>query len=113
MTERIKAARSLASKHYRLEPAITQIHTLTSGSKQESSPAEPIKLLEVNKNTVASGIMPLWFEAAPARGIPFATVIIEVTPEEYGRIRRKELRLPDGWTLGSVIPRPPRRDNSR
>ena len=95
---------TLAQKHYGYEPAITEIRSLTSGAVQGL--AEPIKLLEVNENTVASGIMPLRFDAVPGSGIPFPSVIVEVTPEEYERIKRNELRLPEGWSLGPVLPKP-------
>jgi hypothetical protein len=104
MNEREEAAKQLAQRHYRIEPGITEIRTLTSGAIQGAN--EPIKLLEVNENTIASGIMPLRFDAAPASGIPFPSVIIEVTPDEYEQIKRNELRLPHGWSLGHVVPRP-------
>ena len=39
--------------------SIEQIFRLTS--KAEASRTEPIKLLEVNENTVSSGVMPLHF----------------------------------------------------
>ena len=49
--------------------------------------------------------MPLGFDAAPARGIPYASVIVEVTPEEYEQIQSRVLKLPEGWTLGEEIPK--------
>src|SRR4051794_19679741 len=104
MNEREEAATRLAQRHYRIEPGIAEIRILTSGTIQGVN--EPIKLLEVNENTVASGIMPLRFDAAPASGITFPSVIVEVTPDEYEKIKRKELPLPDGWSLGPVVPRP-------
>src|SRR5579862_8486261 len=104
MDEREEAANRLAQRHYHLEPAITEIRTINSGAIN-GAVAEPIQLLEVNANTIASGIMPLRFDAVPASGIPFASVIVEVTPEEYEQIKRNELKLPDGWSLGPVLPR--------
>jgi hypothetical protein len=104
MNDHEEAAKQLAQRHYRIEPGITEIRTLTSGTIQGVN--EPIKLLEVNTNTIASGIMPLRFDAAPASGIPFPSVIVEVTPDEYEKIKRKELLLPNGWLLGPVVPRP-------
>jgi hypothetical protein len=98
-----EAARRLAQKHYLYEPGITEIRAITSGAIR--GPNEPIKLLEVNTNTIASGIMPLRFDAAPASGIPFPSVIVEVTPEEYEQIKRNELKLPEGWSLGPLLPR--------
>src|SRR5215471_4160840 len=97
MTDRERVAKLLAHRHYLFEPAITEIYTISSATPYESSPKEPIKLLEVNANTIASGIMPLKFDAAPASGIDYPSVIVEVTPAEYERIKKNELPLPNGW----------------
>jgi len=72
----------------------------------EINPIEPIKLLEVNKDTVSSGVMPLHFGPAPASGILFPSVIVEVTPEEFKRIKAKDLLLPSGWFLDAELPKP-------
>jgi hypothetical protein len=104
MSDREMAEKLLAGRHYLLEPEITEIRTLCSGSAYEAT--EPIKLLEVNPNTIASGIMPLRFDAIPGSGINFPSVIVEITPDEYEQIKRKELSLPNGWTLGPILPRP-------
>ena len=66
---------------------------------------QPIKLLEVNEATVAAGVMPLHFGPVPASGIPFASVIVEVTPIEFEKIKADELKLPDGWVLGQELPK--------
>jgi|GEM_PF-929331 len=95
----------LARAHYTYEPSITEIFTICSNPAYEALSSEPIKLLEVNSNTIPSGIMPLGFDPAPASGIPFSSVIIEVTPDELEKIRRQELKLPDGWYLGALVPR--------
>ena len=39
---------------------------------------------------------------APSKSVPFPTVIAEVTPEEYERLQRGELKLPAGWSLVRV-----------
>lgn len=99
------ARKKLARAHYIYEPGISAIFTICTDAAHEALPSEPIKLLEVNENTIPSGIMPLGFDPSPANGIPFPSVIIEVTPEELERIRRQELKFPDGWSLGALIPR--------
>lgn len=104
MNNRLEAVQRLASRHYQIEPGITEIRPITLEKQNES--VEPIMLLEVNENTVPSGIMPLQFDAVPASGIPFPSIIIEVTPEEFEKIQREELKLPDGWKLGPPLPRP-------
>ena len=105
MEDKEAARKRLARAHYELEPGITEIFTIWGDRAYEALPGEPIKLLEVNRDTIPSGIMPLGFNPAPASGFPFPSVIIEVTPQELERIRRQELVLPHGWTLGPLIPR--------
>ena len=60
---------------------MTQIFRITDRAEAEVVRAQPIKLLEVNQNTVESGIMPLHFGPAPASGTPLSSIIIEVTPQ--------------------------------
>jgi hypothetical protein len=86
MADKDEVARRLAEMHYRTEAGITQIFRITQKVEVEITPAEPIKLLEVNKHTIASGILPLGFDPAPANGIPFPSVIVEVTPAEFEKI---------------------------
>lgn len=99
-------AKELADRHFELESGLTHVYNITEHSDANMVHAEPIKLLEVNENTVESGIMPLHFGPAPAIGIPYSSVIIEVTPKEFEKIRSHELKLPDGWEIGDELPRP-------
>jgi hypothetical protein len=102
--EKDEAARRLAQKHRQVELGITHILRFTDRAEVEVLRAEPIKLLEVNTDTVPSGVMPLQFGAAPAFGVPFSTVIVEVTPDEFQKIQAKELKLPPGWLDSYEIP---------
>ena len=104
--EKARVAKELANKHYRVEGGLTRIFRLTGTAEVEVRPAEPIKLLEVNESTFPSGVRPLQFGPAPASGIPFSSVIVEVTPDEFVRIESEELKLPRGWMLGEELARP-------
>jgi hypothetical protein len=104
--EKTRVAKDLAEKHFQSEGGLTRIFRVTGTADAEVKPAEPIKLLEVNDSTFPSGVRPLQFGAVPAQGIPFPSVIIEVTPDEFARIESRELKLPRGWTLGEELPRP-------
>jgi hypothetical protein len=106
LKEKALAARDLANKHYRLEEGLRRVFRLNGTDEAERRPSEPIKLLEVNESTVAAGVRPLQFGASPENGVPFATVIVEVTPDEFARIKSRELKLPRGWKLGEELPRP-------
>jgi hypothetical protein len=104
--EKAEVAKELANKHYQAEAGLSRIFRLTGSAEVEARPVEPIKLLEVNANTVASGVLPVQFGPAPASGIPYPSVIVEVSPEEFQRIQTQELKLPKGWLLGEEMPRP-------
>ena len=89
MPTKDEEAVELARTHYQIEPGMTQIFRITGSADVEFRPNEPIKLLEVNENTVPSGIMPNHFGPSPASGRTFPTIIIEVTPNEFQKIRIK------------------------
>lgn len=96
-------ARDLAQKHYQIEPGLVGIFRLMGEAQVEQKTNEPIKLLEVNQNTIPSGMHPLHFDPVPASGIHYPTVIIEVTPAEYEVILRQPDTLPHGWRISEEI----------
>jgi len=104
--EKARAAKHLARKHFEVEPGLTRIMRYSGSPSIEFMPSEPIKLLEVNADTVPSGVMPLHFGPSVASGIIFPSVIIEVTPEEYDKIEKNELRLPEGWQTSEDLSKP-------
>ncbi len=106
MPNKEEAILELAGRHYQVEPGITEIYRICGQPECETGEGEPIKLLEVNEDTIPAGIMPLGFDAAPAAGIPYPAIIVEVTPGEMAKIRARELPLPHGWVVGALLPRP-------
>ncbi len=104
--DKAQVVRELAKKHYQAETGLQRVFRLTGSAEVEVRPIEPIKLLEVNTNTVASGVLPVQFGPAPASGIPYPSIIVEVSPEEFERIKTHELKLPKGWQVGEEMPRP-------
>jgi hypothetical protein len=108
LVERSKesVAQRVAEAHYAIEPAIELIVRLLATGDREADPKEPIKLLEVNQNTTADGIRPVFFGPHPASGIVYPTVIIEVTPQEYAQLQADPASLPNGWRLGDQFPKP-------
>lgn len=103
MSSKDEDARKLAEWHYSIEAGIQQIFRLVSNGDEEADSKEPIKLLEVNEQTVPSGIVPLTF--GPIGPITHASTIVEVTPQEFDQIRSCKLALPLGWKLGELLPR--------
>lgn len=101
MPTKEEVAAMLAQEHYEMDDALRAVYRLVAAN--EDAPGEPVKLLEVNAETVPIGIMPLRFGPHPASGLHYPLVIAAVTPEEFGHLRSGDLHLPDGWTLGQAI----------
>ena len=97
-----KAAKTLARSHAKVEESIVKIIRLyTKDRKKEKDVTEPIKLLEVNPDTVSAGIMPVLFGSSA--DIPFSCVVIEVTEDEYKEIEKNPSQLPEDWTIGDIL----------
>lgn len=100
-------AKELAEAHYEIEPGMEQIFRIFDEAADEDTVDEPMKLLEVNRNTIAAGIIPLYFGPIPKRGIHYPSIIVEITPEEFESLGTEgDLQLPAGWTIGGLIPKP-------
>lgn len=94
-----KVARHLAERHSQVEESIVKVVRLNS--KEENAIAEPIKLLEINLDAISMGIMPVFF--GTSKDIPYATVVVEVTKDEYTDIMSGRLKLPDDWQIGDTL----------
>lgn len=102
MPDKSAVAKVLADAHRKLEPAISRIVRVVADVDEESAPHEPVKLLEVNPETSPSGVVPIAFGPDPPL-IPFPSVVIEVTEDEFESIRTGKLPLPGGWRLGDLL----------
>jgi hypothetical protein len=98
------AALSLATKHFELEPGLIRIFRMVAKPGAADVETAPIILLEVNENTVPTGILPLYF--GPDEITPFPVVIVEITPAEFGMVKSGELKLPKGWVKAEEFARP-------
>lgn len=102
MSNKDDATITLAKFHYQTQPGITDIFRLTTpGSGREDLQTEPIKLLGVNPDTVPTGITPLAFPPIPASGV-YPSIVVEVTPDEFARLKNGELSLPNSWELSTT-----------
>lgn len=99
MPTKDQVAQELIDAHFDVEPHLVEIWRIVGDN--EASPTEPIKLIEVNVATVATGsVTPFAF--APTQEVPFPTVVAEVTPDEFDAVRRDPKRLPNGWRLSNA-----------
>jgi hypothetical protein len=94
-----QVAHDLAAAHAQPEGSVIKILRVTG--PDEDAMFEPIKLLEVNVDTVADGIVPVFF--GPDEEVPYPSVVIDVTPDEFRKIQSHELQLPQGWEIADLL----------
>ena len=99
MSEKEKVAQDLAQAHFDSESTVLRVLRLYSD--KEGDPSEPIKLLEVNTATPSTGIMPVYF--GPSGQIPYASIVVEVTNDEFNEIQDGSRTLPHGWQIGQTL----------
>lgn len=92
----------LARAHKSVDPSITSVFRIVSPST-ESSPSEPIKLLEVTASTAPSGIIPVGLTAHPSSGIYYRSIVVEIHPSEFAELQAGRLKLPNDWQLKDKI----------
>jgi hypothetical protein len=88
----VSAAEDFIQEQFELEPSLEQVIWINSDKAAE------IRLLEINPETPATGSV-LAFYFPPYEEFLFATHIAEIRPEEWQKILRHEIPLPEGWTL--------------
>jgi hypothetical protein len=105
MVDKDAAAEALITVHFEVEPGLRSVYRILS--EREAEPDEPIKLLEVNENTIETGrVEPFGFAATSDSS--YACVIAEVSPDELEQLQRKLIPMPSNWSLerSKLYPRP-------
>lgn len=87
-----EVAKHLAKAHKKADPDIQQIYMVEDPAGTE------VRLVEVSGSVGNTGtVMPFRFSARPDLDIPYASVVVLLSPEEKDLLDRKELELPDSW----------------
>ncbi len=99
--DRDSMARWYADRHLATDPGIKQIYYLKA-----NAPDREIRFLEVNDLIAvrdADPIEPMDFAVDVDGATPYALMVVDVTPDQWAKIERKEIPLPQGWSLDSAI----------
>ncbi len=88
----VSAAEDLIQEHFELEPSLEKVIWINSDKTAE------IRLLEITPETFPAGEV-LSYYFPPDDELPYATILAQITPEEWQKVLRKEISLPEGWTL--------------
>lgn len=85
----------LVKSHFETEEGIDQIIWFKDGDEVE------IRLIEINPNTLPTEAIEVFY-FSPSKDVPLPVRIADVTPEEWEKVKRGDIPLPDGWTLNKT-----------
>ena len=99
---KLEAAKNLAKTHLKIDSDLKHVFLLEPLKEDDRN--EPIKLLEIVEGTLEIGVEPIVFGADPNRGIDYPSMIVEISPKEYGNRERLKTDLRTrGWRLGQEL----------
>ena len=82
----------LTREYFDLEEGIEQFIWFRNGLGNE------IRLIEVNRNTLSEGeVLPFYLRPTEER--PWPALLGVITPEEWGKVKRGIIALPEGWSM--------------
>lgn len=92
----IDVAKELAEAHRQEDPETREVY-LADGQDE-------VRLVEVSGSLESSGeVLPFRFQARPDQGVPYPSVIVLLSPEEWDALRAGKLSLPPGWGDPSTL----------
>lgn len=87
-------AASLASAHRTEDPKTVEVYLFPDPHLAD------VRLLEVSGSAPRSGdVLPFRFEPRPDIGVPFASTVILLNPDEWRDVLSGALNLPSDWDL--------------
>ena len=99
--ERDLMAQSYASRHLNTDPGTVVVYYLPKGA-----PAREIRLLEINELIVPRDVAPLEpldLGVDVGGAAKHKLLVVDVTPAQWERIRKRELPLPKGWSMDGAV----------
>ena len=82
-------------EHFQIEPSLREIAVFSRDDEQE------LKLIEVNEDALPTGqVEPFVF--TPEKEQPIPIYIADVTPDEWSKILKGKIALPQGWPSKAI-----------
>jgi hypothetical protein len=99
--DRDNTARYYAKQHLKTDPGIQEIYYLPT-----NAPEREIRFVEINNlivNRDKDPIEPIDFGVDMGSDTAHQLMIVDITPAQWEKIQKNELRLPKGWSLDNAI----------
>lgn len=91
-----QVAKELADAHRKEDPETREVFLAPH-------PAE-VRLVEVSASLAPSGeVLPFRFAPSPEHGVPYTSVVVLLSIDDWTRLQRGDLRLPPDWGTPSSL----------
>ena len=91
-----EVAKLLAQAHREEDPETREVFLAPH-------PAE-VRLVEVSGSLAPSGeVLPFRFAPSPEHGVPYASVVVLLSVDDWGRMQRGDLKLPLDWGTPATL----------
>jgi hypothetical protein len=92
----VDVAKQLAEAHRKEDPATKAVFLAENLAE--------VRLVEVSGSVSTSGeVLPFRFAARPDLGVPYASVVVLLSEDDWERIERGELWLPADWGTPATL----------
>ena len=98
---RDEMAKWYANQHLKTDPGIQEVYYLP-----EKAPEREIRFLEINDliaDRAKDPLEPIDFGVEIGNATAHTLMVLDVTPSQWLKIKKKELQLPEGWSLHGAI----------
>jgi len=101
----MRVAHRLAQFHFKAEPNLQAVFVLEPNDNDVDD--ETVRLLEVVDGSVARDTFAIGFAPNPSAGIPYRSVVVEVSPHELPELRDRGFVKIRGreWKIGEELVR--------
>ena len=99
--DRDSMARWYAQEHLKTDPGIVAVYYLPADAGERE-----IRFVEINRligDRTDEALEPIDFGVDAGTENAHRLFVLDVTPEQWDRIRSKEIGLPANWSLGGAI----------
>ena len=99
--ERDTMARWYATQHLKTDPGVRSIYYLP-----KNAPEREIRFIEINEligEMKDEALEPIDFGVDTGMETEHSLFVLDVTPNQWDRIEKAKLRLPQGWSLEKAV----------
>jgi len=91
-----EVAKDLAEAHRKEDPETREVFLAPHAAE--------VRLVEVSGSLAPSGeVLPFRFAPSPEHGVPYASVVVLLSVDDWARLQKGDLKLPPDWGTHATL----------